>query len=131
LKIPGADHPITVQPTDGRVTVRAGSTVVADTTRALTMQESTYPAVLYVPLADVDASLLRESPTSTHCPYKGDASYFHLSTPAGEIDDAIWTYREPYPAVAEIAGHVAFYPQHVEVSTTRIAEEPSEDTTAR
>jgi uncharacterized protein (DUF427 family) len=113
MKLPGPDHPITVEKNPGRVIVRVGDQVVADTTAALELRESTYPPTQYIPLADVDPSLLKESATSTYCPFKGDASYYTLATAAGDLTDAVWTYRDPYPAVAEIAGHVAFYPDKV------------------
>ncbi|OLF14637.1 DUF427 domain-containing protein [Actinophytocola xanthii] len=116
MKTPGPDHPITVEPNPARVTVRVGDKVVADTTSALSLRESTYPAVPYIPLADVDQTLLRATDTSTHCPFKGDASYYSLALADGELTDVVWTYREPYPAVAEIAGHVAFYPDKVEIT---------------
>jgi uncharacterized protein (DUF427 family) len=116
MKTPGPDHPITVEPHPARVTVRVGDRVVADTTSALSLRESTYPAVPYVPLADVDQTLLRASDTSTYCPFKGDASYYSIALPDGELTDVVWGYREPYPAVAEIAGHVAFYPDKVEIT---------------
>lgn len=83
---------------------------------ALVLQEANYPAVHYVPLSDVDPEVLRPSRTSTYCPYKGDASYYSIATPeSGEITDAIWTYEKPYDAVADIASHVAFYPDRVEI----------------
>ena len=115
---PGPDHPITVTPTGSRVLVKAGDQVVADTTSALTLQESNYPAAQYVPLADVNPDLLRPSDTTSYCPYKGDCSYYSLATKAGEITDAVWTYREPYAAVSEIAGHVAFYPGKVTITVS-------------
>ena len=116
-KVPGPDHPITVRPTGGRVVARVGATTVVDTTAALTLRESTYPAVQYVPLADVDPALLQPTSTHTYCPYKGEASYYSLVVPDAAVDltDAVWTYPAPYAAVAEIAGHVAFYPDRVEV----------------
>jgi uncharacterized protein (DUF427 family) len=116
IKTPGPDHPITVEKNPARVVVRVGDQVVADTTAALALQESNYPAAQYIPLADVDPAFLKDSDTTTYCPYKGDASYYTLVTADGELTDAIWTYREPYPAVAEIAGHVAFYPNKVEIT---------------
>jgi uncharacterized protein (DUF427 family) len=116
--IPGPDHPITVTPTEGHVVARAGDQVIAETDRALTLQEASYPAVQYVPLADVDPSVLRATNHQTYCPYKGDASYYSVSTPSGALDNAIWTYRQPYDAVAEIADHVAFYPDRIEVTVS-------------
>jgi uncharacterized protein (DUF427 family) len=113
---PGPDHPITITPTGGTVVVRAGGRVIARSTGAVTLQESTYPAVHYVPLADVDPAVLRPSTTETYCPFKGDASYFSVETPEGTIEDAVWRYEDPYPAVAEIAGKVAFYRHKVEVT---------------
>jgi uncharacterized protein (DUF427 family) len=115
MKIPDASHPITVEPAAERVVVRAAGRVVADTTSALRLQESTYPAVYYVPFADVDETLVQRTDTSTYCPYKGDASYYSIVTPEGEIADAIWTYDEPYPAVEPIRSHVAFYADRVEI----------------
>jgi uncharacterized protein (DUF427 family) len=113
---PGPDHPITIEPNPARVTVRVGDRVIADTTAALNLRESTYPAMPYIPLADVDQTVLRATDTSTYCPYKGDAAYYSLTLPDGELTDVIWTYPEPYPAVAGIAGYVAFYPDKVEIT---------------
>lgn len=111
---PGPDHPITVTQTLGRVVVTAGGKVVADTRAALTLQESTYPAVQYVPLADVDRSLLEPTSTETYCPYKGDATYYSIPAGGEKAVDAVWEYREPRPAVADIKDHVAFYPNRVD-----------------
>lgn len=116
IKTPGPDHPITVEKNPARVVVRAGDQVVADTTAALSLREADYPAVQYIPLADVREGVLKDSDTVTYCPFKGDASYYTLVTADGELTDAIWTYREPHPAVAEIAGHVAFYPNKVSIT---------------
>jgi uncharacterized protein (DUF427 family) len=114
---PTAEHPITVEPTTGRVVARVGGKVVADSQHALTLRESTYPPVQYIPMSDVDQGVLHKTDTSTYCPYKGDASYYSVEPAGGElVADAIWTYDSPYPAVAEIVGHVAFYPDRAEVS---------------
>jgi uncharacterized protein (DUF427 family) len=118
VRIPGVDHPITVEPTTEHVVVRSGGQVVADTKAALRLAEASYPPVYYVPLADVDESLLRPSASHTYCPFKGDASYYDVVTVSGEVRDAIWTYKQPYPAVGDIAGHVAFYPHLVEITIT-------------
>ena len=113
---PTEQHPITINPTGRHVSVRVNGELVADTDNALTLQESTYAAVQYIPLSDVNRNLLRPTDTATYCPYKGDASYFSVVTSAGAtIDDVIWTYELPYDAVAAIAGHVAFYPDKAEL----------------
>lgn len=108
---PSAAHPITVTPTGRRVTVSVGGAIVAQTDDALTLQESTYPAVQYIPRADVVSEALTRSDTTSYCPFKGEANYYHL----GGVEDAIWTYENPFPAVAEIAGHLAFYPDKADI----------------
>jgi len=114
---PNAGHPITIAPTKGRVQVRVNGELVADTTGALALQEATLPAVQYIPIGDVAQEKLTRSDTSTYCPFKGDASYFSVTSAAGDtVEDVIWTYEQPYPAVAAIAGHVAFYPNKAEIS---------------
>ncbi|WP_237572004.1 DUF427 domain-containing protein [Mycolicibacterium lacusdiani] len=118
VRQPTAEHPITVTPTKGHVTVRVRGQVVAETDAALSLRESTYPVVQYVPIDAVDASALRRSDTTTYCPYKGEANYYHLGIGDETIDDAIWTYEQPYPAVAQIAGHVAFYPDKADVAVS-------------
>jgi uncharacterized protein (DUF427 family) len=115
---PTAEHPITVVPTGGRVVVKVDGEIVADSVDALTLQESTYPAVQYIPLGDVVQKALSRTDTSTYCPYKGDAGYYSVTTSAGTVDDAIWTYEQPYPAVAAIVGHVAFYPDKADITVT-------------
>lgn len=118
---PSATHPITVEPTGAHVTVRINGDVVADTDDALTLQESTYPPVYYVPLRDAVASMLASSDHATYCPFKGDASHFHVTTSAGDtVEDVVWTYQRPYPAVADIAGHIAFYPDKADVTVAAV-----------
>lgn len=109
---PTADHPITVTPTGRHVTVSVNGVVVAESDGAVTLQESTYPAVQYIPLADVTPSALVHSETTTYCPYKGEASYYHVA----DVEDAVWTYEQPYPAVSDIAGKVAFYPDKAQIT---------------
>jgi uncharacterized protein (DUF427 family) len=114
---PGTEHPITIAPTRGRVQVRVNGQIVADTDRALGLKESSLPVVQYIPMADVVQDLLTRTTTSTYCPYKGEASYYSVTATAGDtVDDVIWTYEQPYPAVAAIAGHVAFYPDKADIS---------------
>jgi uncharacterized protein (DUF427 family) len=116
MKTPGPDHPITVEPSSDRVIVRAGDTTLADSTATLVLQEANYPPVRYIPLTDVDQTLLTPSDTSTYCPYKGDASYRSITALAGRGEDAVWLYHEPYAAVEPIRDHVAFYPDRVEIT---------------
>ena len=115
---PGPQHPITVEPASARITVKAGDTPVAETTAALALREADYPTVYYVPLVDVRPEALQPSDHTTYCPYKGDATYYSIVTPQGELADAVWTYVTPYPAVAPIAGHVAFYANRVDVAVS-------------
>ncbi|WP_292989003.1 DUF427 domain-containing protein [Mycobacterium sp.] len=114
---PTAEHPITINPTGRRVVVRVGGEVVAETHDALQLQESTYPAVQYIPYKDVVHDVLTRTDTSTYCPFKGDAAYYSVTTAAGDtVEDAIWFYEQPFPAVAPIAGHLAFYPDKAEIT---------------
>ncbi|PVX61167.1 DUF427 domain-containing protein [Paraburkholderia unamae] len=114
VKIPGPDHPITIEPAPARVVVKAGGRVVADTRRALTLREANYPAVFYVPREDADMTLFARTPHTSWCPYKGEASYYSI-TPGGErAVNAIWSYEMPHPAVAAIKAHLAFYPERVD-----------------
>lgn len=114
VKIPGPDHPITIQPNRGRVVVTLGERVIADTCEALTLREASYPPVQYIPRKDVDMTALTRSATSTYCPYKGEASYFSIPAGGERSVDAIWTYETPYGAVAEIKDHLAFYPDRID-----------------
>ena len=115
MKLPGPDHPITISPNPKRVRVSLGDTVIAETAHALTLREASYPAVQYVPRADANMAMLARSDRVTHCPYKGDANYFSIVAGGKTIDNAIWTYETPYQATAEIAGHLAFYPDRVTI----------------
>jgi len=114
-KIPGPDHPIAIAPTKGRVIVRFGGEVVADSTHALTLKETSYPAVQYIPRQDARMAHFAQTAHGTYCPYKGDASYFSLKSESGSAENAVWSYEQPFPAVQEIAGHLAFYPDKVQI----------------
>ncbi len=114
VKIPGPDHPITITPEPGRVIVKAGGKIIADTQKALSLKEASYPAVLYIPREDADMSLLERTDHSTYCPYKGDCSYYSIPAGGDRSVNAIWTYETPYNAVSQIAGHLAVYPDRVD-----------------
>jgi uncharacterized protein (DUF427 family) len=113
-RIPGADHPITITPNPKRVVVTVGGRVVADSRAALTLQEAAYAPVLYLPRADVDMTQLERSTHATYCPYKGDCAYYGIPAGGERAVDAVWTYEQPYDAVAAIRGHLAFYPDRVD-----------------
>jgi uncharacterized protein (DUF427 family) len=81
----------------------------------LTLKEASYPAVQYIPRADAKMELLSRTDRTTHCPYKGDANYFSVKAPGKTIENSIWTYEKPFPAMTEIAGHLAFYPDKVKI----------------
>ena len=113
------DHPIRIAPNPNRVRVRLGLKVVADTIRALTLFEASYPAVHYVPRQDADMSLLRRTAHTTHCPHKGDAAYYTVDAGGRTAENAVWTYEQPIAGVTEIAGYLAFYPSRVEITEER------------
>jgi uncharacterized protein (DUF427 family) len=89
--------------------------VIADTNNALTLWEANYPTVQYIPLGDVDIGLLQRTDHYTNCPFKGDCSYCAVLAGGPRTVNAVWTYDEPYQAVAAIKGHLAFYPNRVEI----------------
>jgi uncharacterized protein (DUF427 family) len=114
IRQPGPGHPITIEANPNRVRVTVAGRLLADTRDALTLREADYAPVQYVPLSDVDGSLLEPSDHASHCPYKGDASYYSVPVGGETSIDAVWEYRSPHEAVAAIKGHVAFYPSRVE-----------------
>ena len=111
---PGPDHPITIEANPARVVVSVAGRVLADTQDALTLREARYPPVQYVPLEDVDVSLLEPTDHATYCPYKGDCSYYSIPIGGEKSVNAVWTYEAPFAAVAEIKDRVAFYPDRVD-----------------
>jgi len=119
IKIPGPDHPISVERNPARVVVTVAGRVIADTHEALTLREASYAPVQYIPRKDVDMALLARTDHATYCPYKGDASYFSIPVGGGRSTNAVWTYEAPYAAVAVIEDHVAFYPERVDAIDER------------
>jgi uncharacterized protein (DUF427 family) len=115
VRQPGPDHPITITPSQRHIVVKAAGRVVADTRRALTLQEGSYPAVQYIPRADVDMSLLARSDHATYCPYKGDCAYYNIPSAGERGVNAVWTYEHPHAAMAQITEYVAFYPDKVDM----------------
>jgi len=114
IKQPGPEHPLTIEQNTKRIRVSVGGRMIADSTQTLSLRESTYPVVRYVPRRDVDMKLLERSAHTTYCPYKGTASYFSIPTGGSRSGNAIWTYETPHPAVASIKEYLAFYPDRVD-----------------
>ena len=115
IKIPGPDHPIAIFPVEGRVRVTVAGRIVAESTRALLLEEKGYPPVYYLPREDADMSLLVRTTHYTYCPYKGDCTYYSIPIGRTRSEYAVWTYENPYEAVADIKDHLAFYPARVDV----------------
>jgi len=114
MKLPGPDHPITIVPNLRRVRVTFAGRTIADSKRALTLTEGGYKPVFYIPREDADMSLLERTAHTSHCPYKGDASYYSIAVDGRRSENAVWSYEQPYPAVKDIASHLAFYPGRVD-----------------
>ena len=119
VKVPGPQHPIAIARTGTRIIVKVAGRIVADTLDALTLREASYAPVHYIPRRDVDMTLLERTDHATYCPYKGDAAYFSIPAGGARSVDAVWTYETPYPAVAGIKDHLAFYPDRVDAIEIR------------
>ena len=113
-KIPGPDHPISIDASRSRVVVKVGGKIIADTSNALTLREASYPPVQYIPRRDVDMTALTRSEHTTYCPYKGDASYYSIPAGGDRSRNAVWTYETPFEAMAQIRDYIAFYPDRVD-----------------
>jgi uncharacterized protein (DUF427 family) len=114
IKIPGPDHPITIEKSDSRTRVSIAGRIVADTRDALTLREAAYPAVQYIPRKDVEMSLLERTDHTSYCPYKGDCSYYSIPIGGERSINAVWSYEQPFDAVSQIKDYVAFYPDRVD-----------------
>src|SRR5258705_563795 len=127
IKIPGPDHPITITPTKGRVTVTVNGKRIADTREALTLKEAAYPPVQYIPRKDADMAQLQRTAHQTYCPYKGESSYYSIAAGRERSVNPVWTYEAPYSAVSAILEHLAFYSERVDA--VEIASEGSANPT--
>jgi uncharacterized protein (DUF427 family) len=114
IRLPDADHPISIESNHKRIVVSVAGQVIADTQHALTLREAKYPAVHYIPRQDVRMQLLQPSKHETFCPYKGDCSYFSIPVGGEKSTNAVWTYEHPNEAVNAISGYLAFYPDRVD-----------------
>jgi uncharacterized protein (DUF427 family) len=115
MKTPGPDHPITLEPARRRWRAQFSGHVIADSNDALVLREADYPAVIYFPRDDVAMEFMTRTDRGTHCPYKGDASYYTVLMDGHFAENAVWTYEQPFPAMEAIEGRVAFYTDRIEV----------------
>lgn len=106
---------IKIRKAAGTWVVRAGGAVLGESKNALELTEGDYPPVIYFPREDIGMAFLDASEQTSHCPFKGDAAYFSIVTKSNVIKNAAWSYESPNADVAEIAGHLAFYPNLVAV----------------
>ena len=127
MKLPGPDHPITIAANPKRVRVLFEGHLIADSPRALVLQEASYRPAHYIPREDVAMEFLNRTTHSTHCPYKGDASYFSIVRDGRFAENAVWSYEDPYPAMAVIKDHLAFYPNQVEIEEVDMSAENIRD----
>ena len=107
---------ITITPIAETVTVAVGSTVLGKSRRALALKEGSNPAVVYVPREDMDMSRLVQTNHKSSCPWKGQATYYSIKGDFAKLANAVWSYEDPKPDVAAIAGHLAFYTDRVTVT---------------
>lgn len=114
VKIPGPEHPISIERNLKRVVVTLAGEVIAESTDALTLREANYPPVSYIPRKDVNMAMLERTAHASYCPYKGDAAYFSIPVGGERSVNAVWTYESPYSAVAQIKDYVAFYTDRVD-----------------
>ncbi len=114
VKVPDSSHPISTRPAGGRVVAMVAGKVVADSGAALVLQEAAYPPVFYIPRTDVRMEMLVRTDHTTYCPYKGDCSYYSIPDGGERSVNAVWSYEAAFPAVADIKGHLAFYPDRVD-----------------
>jgi uncharacterized protein (DUF427 family) len=131
IRIPGPDHPISIEGNPARVVVSVAGHIVADTRNALTLREADYSPVQYIPREDVDLSQLKRMDHASYCPFKGDCSYYSIPAGGKKSVNAVWTYENPYPAVAQIKGHVAFYPDRVDEIAERLPTAPESSKSSR
>lgn len=113
---PGPDHPIVIADSEIAVRVSAGPTELAASAGAVELREHVYPPVLYVDRSAIDMRKLERSDKTSWCPYKGEATYFHILLDDGtRLENAVWTYETPFEAVAQIHDRLGFYTDRVSV----------------
>ena len=114
MSAPGHPHAISIEKNPNRLKVTFNGMVIADTRQALVLKEGPLPPANYIPREDVSMSYLQRTDHSTHCPFKGDASYFSVNANGRLVDNAVWTYETPIESVAQIKNHLVFYPDKMD-----------------
>ena len=109
------NYEVTIEPLGHHVEVRAGNTVIAASDNAVLLNETKHRPCWYIPRSDLNQDLITPSETETYCPFKGYASYWHIETEDGQIEDAIWAYLTPYDECLPVAEYASFYTNKVEV----------------
>jgi len=107
-------HRIEITPNGRRCRVIHQGVTYADTHASLVLAETGLAPVLYFPRADVNMARLERSIHTSHCPFKGEATYFHLLTEDGPVENAVWSYEQPIEAASQIRGYLAFYASRVD-----------------
>lgn len=115
MKTPDGEHPIEVRLNPKRVRVRVAGHVIADSDQALMLKEADYPEVAYLPRKDVEMGFLAKTFHETHCPYKGQAAYYTVHIEGRLLENAAWSYEDPFPAAMAVKDRLAFYPDKVEI----------------
>lgn len=111
----GHPHAITIENNPKRVKASLNGKLIADSQRALVLREGKLPPVSYIPRDDVTMGYLHRTDHSTHCPFKGDASYFTVSINGETADNAVWSYEAPLSSVGDIKDHLAFDPDKLDI----------------
>lgn len=114
------EHKVEEQPLEQRLQVKVQGEVLADTTRAIVVNEDEHPPRYYVPRADVTMEKLVDSETTSKCPFKGEAHYYSINVGSDQLEDAAWAYDEPYDEHHALAGHIAFYEELPGVEIQRL-----------
>jgi uncharacterized protein (DUF427 family) len=105
----GPKHLLYFEDFPRRIRAVIGGETLIDTVGASMLYESSLPPVLYVPLRDVRQDLIEPTSHTTHCPFKGDASYWTVSAGDRVEENVLWGYREPIASAPWLSGHVAAY----------------------
>lgn len=109
------DANITISKAEKQLKVLLDGELILQSANALALKEGSYPVRYYFPRADIGAELLSASDHTSHCPYKGDASYHHLKGANAMAQNAVWYYPDPCPLVEQVQDHLSFWGDRIEI----------------